>query len=79
MSIALTRRPRVGGPDPCCPVSRTPGLLLVRKGLLQKGALGAEVGARPLGYSSTKQQALTDSVLGDWGVIDRSLQSSPDL
>lgn len=25
--------------DPCCPVSRTPGLLPVRKGLLQKGGL----------------------------------------
>lgn len=40
--------------------------------------------ARPLSCSSTKRQALTDrspllAVLGDWGVMDRSLQPSPDL
>lgn len=42
------------------------------------------MGARPLSYSSTKRQALTDrslllAVLGYWGVMDRSLQPSPDL
>lgn len=66
-----------GGPQPLLPVSRTAGPL-------QKGDPGPEVGARPLGHSPTKQRALTDSstswaVLGRWGVIDRSLQPSPDL
>lgn len=70
------RSPQVQGPRPPLPPA-------ARLQDTQKGALGAEVGARPLGYSSTKQRALTDrapppAVLGT-GVIDRSPQPSPDL
>lgn len=47
------RSPQVQGPRPLLPPA-------ARLQDTQKGALPAEVGVRPLGYSSTKQRALTD-------------------
>lgn len=53
--------PSAGAPTPAARLQDT-----------QKGALAAEVGVSPLGYSSTKQRALTDrapppAVLGPGG------------
>lgn len=48
VSAALTHRPSGRPPDPCCHVSRTPGLSPVRQGLLQEGGLGLRWVPRPL-------------------------------
>ena len=76
--------PEWAAPDPCCPSLGHQACHQRGRGCCKRGVLEQRWVPRPLGYSPTKQQALTDSITsgavrGYCELTDRSQQPSPDL